>query len=138
MTYVPSRSGHRAHAGSLRLLHYRMQEAARMPLAQKKAVAGRREERFDTTLAVRLEQGGGVARNVSANGIYFITDIVLQKGEPVRFSLDFAGQPGGALIVKCLARVVRVEPCDGKLGVAAAISDFEFLRVGGKKDERDQ
>ena len=32
-------------------------------------VPGRKDERFDTTLPVKLERGRGVARNVSATGI---------------------------------------------------------------------
>jgi hypothetical protein len=100
-------------------------------------VAGRREERFATTLAVRLEQGSGVARNVSATGIYFVTDVALESGAPVSFTLDFTNQPGGTLTVKCFARVVRVERRDGGVGVAAAISNLEFVRAGGKSNEHD-
>ena len=49
---------------------------------------GRKEERFDTELAVKLEGGGsGVARNVSASGVFFVTEVALEAGQPVRFSL---------------------------------------------------
>lgn len=90
---------------------------------------GRQEERFDTTLPVRLERGGAVTRNVSANGIYFLTDVALEAGATVSFALDFQSFPGGPLQVNCLARVVRIEEQDGKKGVAAAIQSFEFQRV---------
>ena len=78
-----------------------------------------------------------MARNVSANGIYFVTDVALERDAPVSFTLDFEDYPGGVLRVKCAAKVVRVEACDGRHGVAAAISSLEFVRVGGKSDEPD-
>lgn len=92
-------------------------------------VAGRQEERFDTTLAVRLEHGSGLVRNVSANGIYFVTDVALEQGAAVRFTLEFADFPGGPIRVNCAARIVRVEEQGARKGVAAAISSFEFHRL---------
>ena len=86
-------------------------------------------------LALKLEHGEGVVRNVSASGVYFVTDVALERGEPVSFTLDFKNYPGGLLRVKCAAKVVRVEPRDRKIGVAAAISSFEFVRAGGVPDE---
>lgn len=94
-------------------------------------MAGRREERFESTLALRLDKGRGIARNVSANGIYFVTDVALQEGAPFSFTLDFDNYPGGALRVKCAARVIRVEVLDDKLGVGAAISSMQLQRAGG-------
>ena len=90
---------------------------------------GRQEERFDTSVAVRLERGGAVTRNVSANGIYFVTDVAFQAGATVTFTLDFQNFPGGPIQVNCLARIVRVEEQGGKRGVAAAIQNFEFHRL---------
>lgn len=93
-------------------------------------VPGRKEERFDATLPVKLERGGGVARNVSATGIYFITDRALKAGATVTFALDFQDFPGGPIQVNCIARVVRIERQDAKKkGVAAAIQSFEFHRL---------
>jgi hypothetical protein len=93
------------------------------------SMPGRQEERFDTTLAVRLERGSAVTRNVSANGIYFTTDVAIEAGATVSFALDFQSFPGGPLQVNCIARVVRIEEQDGKKGVAAAIQSFEFQRI---------
>lgn len=92
-------------------------------------VPGRKEERFDTTLPVRLERGGAVARNISANGIYFVTEEALETGATVAFAMDFENFPGGPIEVNCVARVVRIEEEEGaKKGVAAAIHSFEFQR----------
>ena len=92
-------------------------------------MAGRREERFDAALAIRLEQGIGVTRNVSASGIYFVTDVELVKGMAVSFTLEFNDSPGGPLRLKCQAQIVRLEPVDGKFGVGAAISHYELQRI---------
>jgi len=87
----------------------------------------RKEERFDTEFAVRLAEGGeGVARNVSTGGIFFVTDVALQEGQPVRFSLEFLGLPSGPIEVNCSARIVRVEEQGAGRGVGASISSFEF------------
>lgn len=96
---------------------------------------GRKDERFDTRLPLRLEQGEGVVRNVSANGIYFVTDVALRVGEPVKFTLEFQNFPGGSIRAHCIARVVRVEEQGEKNGVAASINSFEFIRLpaSGKK-----
>lgn len=93
-------------------------------------VPGRKEERFDATLPVKLERGGGVARNVSATGIYFVTNRQLKAGATVTFALDFQDFPGGPIQVNCVARVVRIEKQGAKKkGVAAAIQSFEFHRL---------
>jgi PilZ domain-containing protein len=102
---------------------------------RREPVESRREERFDTSMPVQLMRGSGVARNVSATGIYFVTDVALTEGAPVSFTLDFNDYPGGPLRVKCAATVVRVEQRNGKVGVAALIGSFEFLRVGSNSDE---
>lgn len=92
-------------------------------------VSGRQEERFDAALAVKLEQGSAVTRNVSANGIYFLTDVALEMGATVTLALDFQNFPGGPLHVNCIARIVRIEEQGGQKGVAATIQSFEFQRL---------
>lgn len=95
----------------------------------------RRAERFKSRLIIKLARGKGVARNVSASGIYFVTDVALAQGQPVKFTHEFQDFPGGPIRVNCIARVVRVEKRGMKKGVAAAIDGFEFLRIprsGGK------
>lgn len=89
----------------------------------------RREERFDTTLALRLEHGEGVVRNVSASGVYFVTDVEFEEGAPVKFSLDFENSRAGSITVNCRAQVVRVETQGTRWGVAAVIRRFDFRRL---------
>ena len=73
-------------------------------------------------------------RNVSATGMYFVTDVALREGAPVSFTLHFAAHPGGGLVLKGMARVVRVEPREGRNGVGAELTSFMFLRAGRKTD----
>lgn len=95
---------------------------------------GRKEDRFKTDITVSLEGGGqGVARNVSANGIYFVTDVALEAGQPLNFSLEFQDLPSGPIAVNCIARVVRVEEQGARKGVGAAISSFEFRSLSPGK-----
>ena len=92
-------------------------------------VAGRKEERVVTELMLELEGGHGRVRNVSASGIYFLTDVPLQEGQPLDFKLVFSDLPSGPLEVKCAARVVRIDDQGTTKGIGAAISSFEFRRL---------
>lgn len=92
-------------------------------------MAGRREERFDTVLAVKLAEGSGVTRNVSASGIYFVTDARMVAGARISFTLEFQDAPGGPFRLKCDARVVRLEQIEDKYGIGAAISHYELERI---------
>lgn len=107
------------------------QYAATAPCRSKVFVPGRKAERFATQLLLQFEGGGGEVRNVSANGIYFVTDAALKEGQPLRFTLEFRDFPSGPIAVNCLARVVRIEEQGTRLGVGASISSFEFRRIEG-------
>jgi PilZ domain len=89
----------------------------------------RRDERYPADVTVMFEGGSGAVRNISASGIYFVTDAALREGQPVKFSVDFDHFPSGPIAVSCIARIVRVEEQGAKRGVAAEISDFEFRRI---------
>jgi PilZ domain len=104
---------------------YRMAPAAR----PETSMPGRKEERFEAELIVKLEGGEGVARNVSASGIYFLTDVALEVGQPVKLTLEFENVATGPIAVNCIAHIVRVEQRGPMSGVAASISSFEFRRV---------
>lgn len=90
---------------------------------------GRRHERFDSTLALMLAHSKGIARNVSASGIYFVTDVALATGSTVKFLICFEDHPGGRIAAQCSARVVRVEGQGVLRGVAAAIGRCHFRRL---------
>lgn len=85
-----------------------------------------------TDLRLKLEGGEGRVRNVSASGIYFLTDVPLKEGQPLDFQLVFNESPSGPLEVRCTARVVRVENQGVMKGIGASISSFEFRRLGSR------
>jgi len=93
-------------------------------------VPGRLDERFPSVMPIELDRGSGETRNVSASGIYFVTDFPLEKGAPLRFILRLKQPSGGPFLLRGEARVVRIEQLDDKFGVGLAISHYELERVG--------
>src|SRR5688572_28113128 len=95
-------------------------------------VPGRLEERFESIMPIELDQGRGETRNVSASGMYFITDAPLARGMAVRFTLRFPQAAAASPFqLRGEARVGRVEGFDGKLGAGAVISHYALQRTGG-------
>ena len=80
-------------------------------------------------MPIELDRGSGETRNVSASGIYFVTDAVLEKGMPVSFTLRFKQASGGPFLLRGEARVVRLERLGDKVGVGAVISHYELERM---------
>ena len=70
-------------------------------------------------------------RDVSARGICFSLDSAIEKGASIGFTLTLPPEITltESIRVKCKGRVVRVEDGapDGKVTVAAAIEEYEFL-----------
>lgn len=79
-----------------------------------------REERVPSVLAVKLDGGVGLTRNVSASGVYFETDVDYAAGSEISFAIELDG-PTGKMTLKCQGQIVRVEQRDGKVGLAAKI-----------------
>ena len=94
----------------------------------KPLVAGRKEERVFADVRVAFAGGEGVARNVSASGICFITASAFEEGQSVELHIEYPDFPAGALEVTCYGRVVRVvQEATGRT-VGVAIAHFEFRR----------
>jgi hypothetical protein len=89
----------------------------------------RRHERFQSELTIKLERGEGAVRNVSAGGIYFVTDVPLRAGQKLNFTLQFQDSPGGPIAANCTARIVRLEKQGTRYGIAASISSLDFRRI---------
>jgi hypothetical protein len=92
-------------------------------------VPGRRDERFESDLMIKLDQGDGIMRNVSASGVYFLTDANVKPGDSLKFTLEFSGPQIGLVWANCEARVVRVEPRGAQYGVGATFETIEFRRT---------
>ena len=99
--------------------------------------------RFDMRLPaiVRLEginEFHTETQNVSARGVFFYVDRPVSAGTRLEVTLTFPPHITltDAVRVRFSARVIRVEnPLpSARIGVAAAIEDYEFLRSNGTPD----
>ena len=82
----------------------------------------RKEERVRSEMLVDLGTGTGVARDVSASGIFFEVDASYKLGGTVVFSVEM-NTPGGKMMLHCHGNIVRIEPREKKVGVAVKITD---------------
>lgn len=96
--------------------------------------------RFDMRLPaiVRLESASEFhteTQNVSARGVFFYLDRVISAGTKLEVTLTFPPHVTltDAVRVRFRARVIRVESPlpSARIGVAALIEDYEFLRSNG-------
>jgi PilZ domain len=71
----------------------------------------------------------GETRDVSFRGLYFLIEAALEAGAAIEFVLTLPQQItlAGDVHIRCYARVLRVEPHNGRRGVAARIERYEFL-----------
>ena len=76
--------------------------------------------RFDTGLPVQIEGSAGQTQNISAQGVYFETDVLQRVGSLVNFTVEFTLQ-GRKQRLLCEGKVVRVDVHDGRVGVAARL-----------------
>ena len=98
------------------------------------------EKRVNAALPVNFEDGAiGLTRDVSASGIFFDIDIDNVPGSLISFTLEFEG-PGGGMILRCKAQVLRVEhpleesppnvkqsaTAGKRVGIAAKIIESKF------------
>lgn len=99
--------------------------------------------RFDMRLPalIRLEGADEFqteTQNVSARGVFFYLDRAVATGSPVEVTLTFPPHITltDAVRVRFTARVIRVESPSPSLrvGTAAMIENYEFLRSGGGPD----
>jgi hypothetical protein len=96
----------------------------------------RASRRFTMTLPLTVrstEPGGnerqGQTRDVSFRGLYFLIDTDYTPGSSIEFILTLPREItlAGDVHIRCFAEIVRVEPHNGKRGVAARIDRYEFL-----------
>ena len=88
----------------------------------------RRAPRFRVELLVEWDRGTGITRDVSAGGVFFVTQQMFSLGDPIECALVFDHlDPGHPVRLHCRGQVVRVEPIDGKTGVAVAITAYRVV-----------
>lgn len=76
--------------------------------------------RFDTMLPVEIAGREGATHNISAQGVYFETDVQQRIGALVNFSVEFTLN-GRKHRLLCEGKVVRVEANGDRIGVAARL-----------------
>jgi hypothetical protein len=95
--------------------------------------------RFDMRLPASVRTTGEIAseihtetQNVSARGVFFYLDRQVAKGSQLEVTLTFPPHITltDAVRVRFTARVIRVDSPlpSARVGVAAAIEEYEFLR----------
>ncbi|MBU3998517.1 MAG: PilZ domain-containing protein [Gammaproteobacteria bacterium] len=85
----------------------------------------RRAVRFETVLPVEIGNLHGLARNISATGIYFETEAAPALGSHVYFAVELTVR-GEKLKLVCDGKVLRVDYKDGVQGVAAKLDGSFF------------
>jgi hypothetical protein len=100
----------------------------------------RRSQRFQLALPMTLVRGsqGEVSkmaetRNVSSTGVYFLVGESIEPGTLLEFIITLPEEisMAGPVRLLCKGKVTRVEPQEeARLGVAATIERYEFLREG--------
>jgi len=87
---------------------------------------------LQVTLKTPTEAYRATTIDISAGGILFHTEAVIQVDSPVQFTIEMPGEALGAdrpVLVKCQGRVVRCsEEVTGR-SVAIVIDEYQFERL---------
>ena len=91
------------------------------------------------TLPLRVRTNGpeggierqGQTRDVSFRGLYFLIDADFEPDTSIEFILTLPREitMAGDVHIRCFAQITRVEPHNGRRGIAARIDRYEFLPV---------
>ena len=91
----------------------------------------RRRKRTDVSLPVILENATAVTRDASASGVFFWKRGTFMYGESIRFAIE-RNTESGKILQRCRGVVVRTEPDDHGVGVAAKITESTTDRAPGQ------
>src|SRR6202795_3993966 len=99
-------------------------------------IDSRCSRRFTIPLPLTVRQSGndsserqGQTRDVSFRGLYFLVDADFEPGSSIEFILTLPREitMAGDVNIRCFAQIIRVEPHNGRRGIAARIDRYEFL-----------
>jgi hypothetical protein len=90
------------------------------PAAKKNIRKVLRAERHPVSIPVSVGKKTGIAKDISATGIYFEIDSKQKIGSTINFVIDLE-TPGGPIQFKCSGKVVRVETNSNITAIAATI-----------------
>ena len=101
------------------------------------SIERRASRRFTMTLPLTIRATGpdggierqGQTRDVSFRGLYFMIDAEFEAGSSIEFVLTLPREitMAGDVHIRCFAQIIRVEPHNGRRGIAARIDRYEFL-----------
>jgi len=100
------------------------------------SIERRASRRFNMTLPLTVRSTGpdggerqGQTRDVSFRGLYFLIDAEFEPGSNIEFVLTLPREItlAGDVHIRCFAEIIRVEPHNGRRGIAARIDRYEFL-----------
>jgi hypothetical protein len=101
------------------------------------SIERRASRRFTMTLPLTVRAQGpggeierqGQTRDVSFRGLYFLMDADFETGSAIEFILTLPREItlAGDVHIRCFAEIIRVEPHNGRRGIAARIDRYEFL-----------
>ena len=120
-----------------------MPRGTRVLAMQPNSQERRLMRRFDMRLPAIVKFEGSTelfteTQNVSARGVFFYVDRTVAAGTRLEVTLTFPPHVTltDAVRVRFSARVIRVDDPlpSARIGVAAMIEDYEFLRSGGSPD----
>lgn len=88
----------------------------------------RASQRIQVEMPVYIGREKSVTHDVSSDGIYFLTDHPLAEGGDLIFSLNFHyAMFGQAIKLGFHGEVVRVDQNDDKFGIAAKITNLQYI-----------
>jgi hypothetical protein len=87
----------------------------------------RQAPRYPLIAKIGQEKGEGITRDLSTSGVFFLSDAGYAVGEAIGFWLELEDRDHELpLRVDCKGRVVRVEPAEGRWGIAVSMTSIGF------------
>ena len=102
----------------------------------QQSIERRASRRFTMTLPLTIRSSGAGRRRTARTNAgrqfprpYFLIDADFEPGSPIEFILTLPREitMAGDVHIRCFAEIVRVEPHNGRRGIAARIDRYEFL-----------
>jgi hypothetical protein len=103
----------------------------------------RKSKRFEMPLPIEIQRAGaqrigrpGRIRNISSGGVLFTSDVNLELGGIIEYTVDLPPSPGGNVSLRCLGKVLRLERLSNSVpngsnpsyAIAVTLERYEFQR----------
>lgn len=95
----------------------------------------RRTKRFELRLPLEITRSGaqhtassGETKNLSSGGVLFTSEASLEIGEPIEYVIRLMADSHGAVVLRCLGKILRREKRPGVPALVASLERYEFIR----------